>query len=408
MLSRMYYVLLFAFIVLASDFDSNAAQQKSSVEIFAAHRGINIFPPFERGDTSGFHGLHRYVSPQVIRQLARVGVDLVRLPVNPAILLRNSGLTREALESEILSAADEFVATGIAVVIDLHFWDPEDPVWNGNSILNEADGPGFYAFRELVKQLGIYMYQRPHGTVALELLNEPPACRTETSPNWDFLQRNLIAEVRSVAPELPIVAAGCGGQLEGLRDLTNAPFDDPNMLYTFHFYDPFIYTHQSTDQYYPLIRHLPYPAFRGSLEDALKNVLVTSDEIGLHGIPKQLAILKAEREVRRYFAQNADISFIKAQFKEIKDWASHVGIASNRILLGEFAALDTRPYVTTADYESQLRWIEDVRQTADEYGFSYTYWKFNDSRGPLVDPVTLTLHPNLGPALGFSARQLRP
>ena len=240
-------------------------------------------------------------------------------------------------------------------------------------------------------------------SIALEFLNEPQLCRHGSGDDWLSLQRLLVADVRSISAVLPVVVTGCGGQLDGLTASKDFPFSDPNIIYTFHFYEPFVFTHQSVEKYYPLIRHLPYPASSGSLDEALTNVAAAAEEKGLVGMTGLLAREKAKIKVRRYFSMKTDISFIQRRFDEINSWANRIAVPSNRIFLGEFAALATPPNTTDNDYEGRLRWVEDVRRTAEAKGFSFAHWLYDDSRGPLIDPGKLSLHPRLGATLGFSS-----
>jgi hypothetical protein len=382
--------------------------------IFTAHRGINLAAPFARttrtgpfrveGQISAYHGLARYFSAKSIARLARVGVELVRIPTNPVPLLENKDLAREALFDELINAVAEFNAAGMVAVIDLHFWSPADKSWTEEAILDGTTGSGFTAFRKVVAQLAKKLTAVPHGHVALELLNEPQECRRKGTESWSTMQKQLFDDVRNISAELPVVVTGCGGQLDGLMALRNFTFSDENVIYTFHFYEPFVFTHQSVAQYYPFIRHLPYPSSAGSLHDALENVTVAAEESSsASSMGSILAVEKAKLQVRRYFSDGADRSHILQRFGELENWARHEGVPSNRIFLGEFAALSLPPNTTESDYASQLRWISDVRQSAETKGFSYAYWLYSDKNGPLVDPTTLKLNPYLGPALGLSS-----
>ncbi len=385
----------------------------SDPNVFSARRGINLAAPFARvtregpftlpNQISAYHGLRRYFSPDVVGQLAAVGVQLVRLPVNPVVLLENSGAARDNLLDELMRAADEFTRTRIAVILDFHFWQPPDRTWTEETVLDGPSGAGFKIFRVIVGELAKRMAARPHGTIALEFLNEPQLCRHGSGDDWLSLQRLLVADVRSISAVLPVVVTGCGGQLDGLTASKDFPFSDPNIIYTFHFYEPFVFTHQSVEKYYPLIRHLPYPASSGSLDEALTNVAAAAEEKGLVGMTGLLAREKAKIKVRRYFSMKTDISFIQRRFDEINSWANRIAVPSNRIFLGEFAALATPPNTTDNDYEGRLRWVEDVRRTAEAKGFSFAHWLYDDSRGPLIDPGKLSLHPRLGATLGFSS-----
>ena len=85
-------------------------------------------------------------------------------------------------------------------------------------------------WRELAKR-----YRRRNALAAYELLNEPDTKRAE--PDWlAALQREAVAEIRKVDPEKVIVVTG-----DRMSDAANVKdmiwIDDPNILYTFHFYD---------------------------------------------------------------------------------------------------------------------------------------------------------------------------
>ena len=43
-----------------------------------------------------------------------------------------------------------------------------------------------------------------------------------------------------------IVTGACGGSITGLTNL-NPDFDDPNLYYNFHMYEPHSFTHQRSD-----------------------------------------------------------------------------------------------------------------------------------------------------------------
>jgi len=53
---------------------------------------------------------------------------------------------------------------------------------------------------------------------------------------------------RTLSGDLTIVATGaCGGSIKGLVNL--APdFDDPNIYYSFHMYEPHAFTHQRSEK----------------------------------------------------------------------------------------------------------------------------------------------------------------
>src|SRR6476660_10535179 len=60
---------------------------------------------------------------------------------------------------------------------------------------------------------------------------------------WYGIQAKLIAAIRSGAPEHTIIASG--HRWSGLYELLSLQaYSDPNIIYNFHFYEPFTFTHQ--------------------------------------------------------------------------------------------------------------------------------------------------------------------
>ena len=78
---------------------------------------------------------------------------------------------------------------------------------------------------------------------------------------WNALLRRTVAELRELAPARPLIVGGTRwNSCETLKALP--VFDDPNIIYTFHHYEPFEFTHQQgVLQAAPLYynRAMPYP-----------------------------------------------------------------------------------------------------------------------------------------------------
>jgi len=92
---------------------------------------------------------------------------------------------------------------------------------------------------KLWTQLAAHYRGRP-SSLLLELQNEPH----EIVPaQWDALQHRLLKAVRAVDPERIIVLTGADwGSVTGMLALSRS--DDAHIVYTFHCYDPFRFTHQ--------------------------------------------------------------------------------------------------------------------------------------------------------------------
>lgn len=73
-----------------------------------------------------------------------------------------------------------------------------------------------------------------------------------------------------------------------------------------------------------------------------------------------------------------EVNYIHDRFARVKKWADQHHV---QVYLGEFGANKQAPY------ESRLRWTEEVRQQAEEFGFSWGYWELASSFG-VYDPHT--------------------
>ncbi len=75
----------------------------------------------------------------------------------------------------------------------------------------------------------------------LEIINEPVFDKREEE--WNTLNARLAAAIRENAPQHTIVSTGPNwGGIDGLKKLKLLP--DRNVVYSFHCYDPFPFTHQ--------------------------------------------------------------------------------------------------------------------------------------------------------------------
>ena len=117
--------------------------------------------------------------------------------------------------------------------------------------------------RDLAARLGTLDPAR----VAFEPLNEPP--QSCGAADWTVMQSELLRTARLAAPDLTLVATGaCGSMIAGLEALDPARIGDPNIIYTFHFYEPYVFSHQgapwmSGEPIYRYLNAVPWPASAG-------------------------------------------------------------------------------------------------------------------------------------------------
>ena len=193
------------------------------------------------------------------------------------------------------------------------------------------------AWRDLAKAIG------DHPSLAgLDLLNEPvppmpSGDAREAQALWRPLAAQTIAALREDGISAPIVFEPApGANVLGLADLE--PFDDPQIVYSIHFYTPHDITHQGVSAQWE--RRIPYPA---STHWQLGG---WDRELGRGAIDGQ----RLERELRvgRAFALR------------------HGAV----VQIGEFSCVRWAPDGSAA------RWVGDCLALFERYGWSWTYHEF--------------------------------
>ena len=163
-----------------------------------------------------------------------------------------------------------------------------------------------------------------------ELLNEPNS--NLTASLWNEFLAEGISVVRETNPARTIIVGPV--QWNNINSLAalRLPEDDRNIIVTFHYYNPFQFTHQGAEW--------------------------------VDGADAWLGATWL-----RTPAQKADVD---RDLKIASDWGS----ANNRpLFMGEFGAY------SRADMHSRELWTRYVREKAEDLGFSWAYWEFGAGFG---------------------------
>jgi len=324
------------------------------------------------------------------RRLERQGVQVVRLPTNPLPLMQSDMEPRGKAIDQVLEVADVFLRAGIAVIVDLHFWPPGGDAARAKVFNDTAQ---LESYKAAVRELAIHMLRIPHPGIALELFNEPPACSSSSGMNWKQVQPSVISDVRNHAPALPLVVTGCGGQLGGLLDLDGVDFRDQNIIYSFHFYEPFAYTHQSAF-YGSAGYRIPYPP---DPKVKLTDVLPSYDSVH----PERFRY--ANNDFKRYLVSGFSERDVFRRLSQVAAWADSKRVPRNRIFMGEWGAVIGAAPLGEAARASELRWLGDVRRAAVSLGFKDAFWLFPRQGGYDYDPDNHWLRDDVAQAIGLTS-----
>ena len=224
--------------------------------------------------------------------------------------------------------------------------------------------------------------------VGLEALNEPPACPGDRGANtaWADAQQTLYRLIREKLPHTTFVVAGAAwGGVDGLVALDPTPYlKDENTEFTFHYYAPFLFTHQATswlraDHANKYVHDLDWP-----VEEKNRLAVETQALKALSSDPDAKPVLRKSLEdlFESYKTEGAE-GFPAQQFQRVADWADAHHIARERILFGEFGVRrvhqDGGP--TGDPWPTSATWLKAMRDQADAEGFVWAVWNLDGSFG---------------------------
>ena len=318
-------------------------------------KGINLAFWFWLPQTEEENDIQSRFSDADFNYLVKAGFTFVRLPIDLGYLLdeEDADLINDAHLAEVDTAIDRLLDTGLAVVVDIHSTasiEDDSPVFserleNGSDFL-----PTFLLFWE---NFARHLSTRDPDQVFLELLNEPVF---ENDPeDWPPILTQVAAAARHGAPEHTLLVSGTSWSgIDGLLMLD--PLPDKNVIYYFHFYEPFPFTHQGADWAGPevlTLHDIPYPSSPGAIQNAL--ALAGSN--------------RDQQTITDYGDESWDYDKILGRIQLAAGWAKR---NNAWLLCDEFGA-----YGETIPSAQRATWVRDVRSALESLGIGWAMWEYD-------------------------------
>jgi endoglucanase len=180
-----------------------------------------------------------------------------------------------------------------------------------------------------------------------------------------------------------IIVGGAG--YNSYSALANIPeYADTNLIYTFHFYDPYLFTHQGATWGTPNMGNLkgvPFPA-------------------GAHAIPELPANLEGEpwiKRLKRDYPREGQPEALAAALNMASAFSND---RRAPVFCGEFGV-----YMPNSFQEDRLRWYRVTARFLDERGIARTSWDYFGGFGLFKTPAGGSVYSDLNidivKALGF-------
>jgi aryl-phospho-beta-D-glucosidase BglC (GH1 family) len=352
---------------LASSRSLSAAELLTTVPRSRLDRlatGANVCQWFRFPRSNSADHFTNYISEAEAAFMAHLGLKHVRLCVAPRVIMDPTSGNIIAERSKQLEAAiARFHRAGLLVMVDMHNEDRPvelNPVWQE-------------AFVRFWGALATRLSPFDPELTMLEIINEPVFDRCEEE--WNKLNARLAAVIRQNAPQHTIVTSGPNwGGIDGLKKLTLLP--DKNVIYSFHCYDPFTFTHQGATWTSAAVRPLhgvPYP----SSPEAVKPLLADLE-----------ASPASQRMVESYGKERWNKEKLAARFRQGIEWGG-----KNQVPLycGEFGV-----YPARSKPEHRANWFRDFGEVLAENHIGWAVWGWDEGFGlarkmvngnPVVDTV---------------------
>lgn len=223
-------VALVSFLILSVMGSPSQAQPSLTLDA-GLGRGINFGNMLE-APYEGAWGLT--VQPDFFLRVAEAGFDHIRLPVSWTY---HAELEAPYLVDEtFFERVDEILvmaeAIGVQVILNDHHHDELD----ANPV---AESPRFLAIWNQIAT----RYADRGDWLHFEILNEPHGVFSNVPELWNELQADTLAVIRQTNPTRKVLIEPVSYSSIGRLDELVVP-DDPNLVATVHYYDPFPFTHQ--------------------------------------------------------------------------------------------------------------------------------------------------------------------
>lgn len=305
-----------------------------------------------------------------LAQLKATGVSHIRLNVAPEPFMGPSGepLAQAAV---IGDAARRARAAGLDVVVDLH---PDNPLVRSYQ-LSAVTRDRYLRFAGGIARM---IAPIDPGHIALEPFNEPRRSVAAAPWNWTAWLARMHRTLRATAPQLPLVLSGDDwGSLAGLLAL-RAPPRDALTIYTFHDYEPFLFTHQGAEwtgnPIVAALRDVPYPSSPARVQRAIAATTAA--------LPSKSLRQRARKDLAHYGAERVGAATVSRDLARAAAWGRRHGV---RLYLGEFGV-----YSRYADEGSARLFYADVRRAAERYRIGWASW-FYWERGGISSHLNTTL-----------------
>ncbi|MEM6806059.1 MAG: glycoside hydrolase family 5 protein, partial [Bacteroidota bacterium] len=307
-------------------------------------KGVNLTNWFQAGSATEL--VFGKYNKEDFEQIQSLGADVIRLPIN--LHAMSNGAPDYTLNPIFLNFLDQTVdwaeEVGIHLILDNHTFDPSA------NTPTDINLPLVRVWKQLAAR-----YTNRSNLIHYEVLNEPHGI---SNAIWSAIQQEVIDTIRTVDQSHSIIVGGV--DFNGIARLADLPvYSDSNLIYTYHFYDPFIFTHQGASWVEPSLIPLanipfPYDANRMPTLPASYQGTWIADLYNSYSSGGTVAALQSRMNLASQFAQARNVP----------------------VFCGEFGV-----FIPNSNESDRVFWYEEVRKILEAADIAWTIWDYEGGFG---------------------------
>lgn len=283
--------------------------------------------------------------------LKKLGFKCIRLPV-AFEYYENEGIADEQIFSHIDNIVKQCHLYGFKLIIDYHNGN-----FNENNFLKETKTI-INTWLKLVKR-----YKNVScDDLFFEIYNEPPHMDPQI---WKDAAYNIVTAIRQNDPNRTLIVGA--SNYNSIYELSRfVRLADENIIYTFHYYEPFLFTHQGAewvgDQESTVGVPFPYSAEKfPKINPKAKNT-------------------DGEKNYNEYPIDGNEQS-VHDKLQIVKNWGDKYDVP---LLCGEYGV-----YNKYADLDSRCRYIKAVRKNLHQLAIPGILWDYNGNFSLFQGPPSM-------------------